>query len=81
MQGAQRRKAYPGLAKRQSGATHRVELPARNQTHAAGRQIDMGDAAVAATLKLDAAHPLLIKRVPTIVDDKICPDMGRMAAR
>lgn len=71
MQGAQRRKAHPGLAKRQSGATHRVELPARDQAYAAGRQIDMGNAAVAATLKLDAAHPLPMKRVPAIMDDNI----------
>ncbi len=35
----------------------------------------------AAALELDAAHPLPIKRVPSVMDDDICHDMGRMTAR
>jgi hypothetical protein len=81
MQGTQRRKANPGFAKHQAGAMHRIELPARDQTYTAGRQIDMGDAAITATLKLDATHPLPIKRMPAIMDNNICPNVGRMAAR
>lgn len=81
MQGAERRKAHARLADRQSGAKDCVKLPARNQADAAGGQIDMCDDAGAAALELDAAHRMPIKRVPSVMDDDICPDMGRMTAR
>jgi hypothetical protein len=81
MQGAECRKTHAGLADRQPGAKYRVKLPARDQAYAAGGQIDMCDDTDAAALKLDAAHPLPIKRMPSVMHNNICLDMGRMTAR
>jgi hypothetical protein len=64
-----------------AGAIDRVELPGRQDRHRAGRQLDMHELTRCPPLTLDATGSASVQRMPTIVDNDILPDMGRMAAR
>jgi hypothetical protein len=64
-----------------AGAIHRVELPGRQNRHRARDQLDMQELTRCPSLTLDATCTAPIQRIPTIVDNDILPDMGRMDAR
>ena len=76
-QGRQRdlRRANPDAC-----AIDRVKLPGRQNGYDAGNQLHMNEIARCTSLALNLARTLSIQRMPTILDDDILPDMGRMDA-
>jgi hypothetical protein len=78
---AQRRQRDLWRTNPDARAIHRVELPGRQDRHRASHQLDMHELARCTSLTLDATCTAPIQRMPTIMDNDILPDMGRMDAR
>ena len=70
-----------GHADLEAGAEDGVELPGRQHGDDAGHQLDMHELARCAPLALDAPRSLPEQRMPSIMDNDILPDMGRMTVR
>jgi hypothetical protein len=64
-----------------TSAINWVELPGRHDRDNTGRQFDVHKLAGRSLLALNTTNSLPIKRMPTIVDYDIQPDMGRMTAQ
>ena len=61
-----------------AGAGDRIEHPGRDGDHRAGGRLDMDEFTGPTPLAVERAHGLFEERMPTIVDDDVPPDMGRM---
>jgi hypothetical protein len=61
-------------------AVDRVELPGRQNGYDAGRQLHVHEVTRCTSLALNLSGALPVQRMPTILDDDIQPDMGRMDA-
>ena len=61
-----------------AGAGDRIEHPGRDRDYRAGGRLDMDELTGPAPLAVERANALSEERVPTIVDDDVPPDMGRM---
>jgi hypothetical protein len=81
MQLSQRRHGHPRRAKRHSDAGGRIEHPRGHDDDHAGRRFDVDDLAAGAPLRILAANPSPIERVPAVTNFNFLPDMGRMTAR
>ncbi|TFL17277.1 hypothetical protein [Jannaschia formosa] len=68
----------PRLAERHAGAGSRVEHPFRDHHHDAGRDLDADEATVLTPIDALQAHSAAEQGVPTVMNDGILPDMGRM---
>lgn len=65
----------------QARAIDWIELPSLHDRYYTRLQLDMCELARCTPLALNAPNTLPIKRVPTIVDHDILPDMGSMTAQ
>jgi hypothetical protein len=61
-----------------AGARCSVEHPFRDDHHDAGRDLDVDEAPILASIDALHAHAAAEQGVPTVTDDGILPDMGRM---
>ncbi|MDE2890890.1 MAG: hypothetical protein OXN86_00050, partial [Chloroflexota bacterium] len=64
-----------------AGAGRPIEHPCGQPDDLAGPHFDMGDGLACTMLNGLEAQPSSEMRVPTVVNDAIHPDMGRMDAR
>jgi hypothetical protein len=67
------------LARCDAGAGDRIQHPRRHNRHYAGQRLNMNDIAHCSAFAVVAADTTPMKRMPSIVDNHIPPDMGRMA--
>ncbi|GGN63020.1 hypothetical protein GCM10011349_47210 [Novosphingobium indicum] len=58
-----------------------IQHPSRNYDDFAGAHHNVGDSAVRPVLGILAPHSALERWMPSIPDDNVVPDMGRMSAR
>ena len=61
-----------------AGADDRIEHPGRDRDHRAGGRLNMDELTGPAPLAVERMNAASEEWVPTIVDDDIPPDMGRM---
>lgn len=59
-------------------AGDRIEHPGPDGDHRAGGRLDMDEFTGLTPLAVERAHALFEERMPTIMDDDVPPDMGRM---
>ena len=78
MQVDQRRQRAAWDADLHAGAGVRIQHPRRHNSHYAGQCLNMNDIAHGSAFAVVAADTTPVKRMPSIVDNHIPPDMGRM---
>jgi hypothetical protein len=61
-----------------AGARCSVEHPFRDHHHDAGRNLDADEAAILAPINALNAYTATEQGVPTVMNDGILPDMGRL---
>lgn len=75
---AKRVEGRPRRAELHAGAGSRVEHPFRDHRHHAGRDLDADEATVLTPIDALHAHAAAKQGVPTVMNDGMLPDMGRM---
>ena len=62
----------------QTAAGDRIQHPRRHNRHYTGQRLNMNDIARGSAFAVVAADMTPMKWMPSIVDNRIPPDMGRM---
>jgi len=78
MQLGQRRDGHARRADLHARAGDRVQHPGGDHHDDARRHLDMNHVAASASLTVVPAQPASAQRMPSIVNDDLLPDMGRM---
>jgi hypothetical protein len=78
VQVSQRGARHPRPAKHHPGTGDGVEHPGRHHRDHARRDLDVHDVTADPLLGILLPHAASTQRMPTVVDDYILPDMGRM---
>jgi hypothetical protein len=78
MQVDQRRQRTTWGADLHAGAGDRIQHPGSHNRHYAGQRLNVNNVTDRSSLAVVAADATAIKRMPSIVDNDIPPDMGRM---
>jgi hypothetical protein len=81
MQVSERPQRHARRAKRHSGARGRIEHPRRHHHDHARLHLDMDELAPGAPLRVMAADTPPMKRVPSVTNFDVLPEMGRMTVR
>jgi hypothetical protein len=59
-------------------AAGRVEHPGRHHRHDAGRHLDVDEPARGPVLAMLCPEPTVVQRMPTVMNNDVLPDMGRL---
>jgi hypothetical protein len=81
MQVDQRRHSHARRADLHSGAGDRIKHPCRHHGNDAGRRFDVNEMTGEALFAVMPPDATPRERVPTVVNDDLLPDMGRMTGR
>jgi hypothetical protein len=81
MKVSERRGRHARRAERHSGARRRIEHPRRHHHDHAGLHLDVDELAPGAPLRVVAANTPPLKRVPSVTNFDVLPEMGRMTVR
>jgi hypothetical protein len=81
MQVSQRRCGQARRAGRHSGARGRIEHPRRHHHDHAGLHFDVDELASGPPLRVVATNTPPLKRVPSVTNFDVLPEMGRMTVR
>ena len=81
MKVSERRRRHARRTERHSGARGRIEHPRRHHHDHAGLHLDMDELAPGAPLRVVAANTPPLKRVPSVTNFDVLPEMGRMTVR
>jgi hypothetical protein len=81
MKVSERRPRHARRTERHSGARGRIEHPRRHHHDHAGLHLDVDELAPGAPLRVVAANTPALKRVPSVTNFDVLPEMGRMTVR